>query len=181
MGFSGKNSSVRKPFALQIPGSLSHSNFRWFNSVYPRQTGGRSVVWFFTRSLTPQLWCFCFQRLIYAPSSSSSSSSLLSACTQPLQLPLQRLVAMVHLQVAGLQLRLVADDLVLLCLPRPPLLLESRGLGLALAALQQELCAQTLLRRAPAPSCKSEPQGKHNEVHRPRGTRDLAHRRHNSK
>lgn len=132
----------------------SHSNFRWFNSLDPRQTRGRSVLFSLTGSLVPRLRHFSFQRPISAPSSTSSSS--LPACPQLVQLPLQCFVAVVHLYVAGLQLLLVADDLILFRLPRLPLFLESHDLGLALASLQQQLCTQTLLCRAPAPSCNEE-------------------------
>lgn len=72
-----------------------------------------------------------------------------------MQLRLQGLAAVIRVQVAGLQLLLVADDLVLLCLPGAAFLLEGGGLRLALPPLQQQLRPQTLLlppgaRRAPA-------------------------------
>lgn len=133
----------RKQFALQT--SVSHSNFRRFNPVYPRQARGRCIFLFSCCSVSCRLLRLLLSCPISAPSFSSASPSFLRP-TRPqlLQLPLQGFVAVIHLQVTGLQLLLVADDLVFLPLPRVPLLLEGRGLGLALTPLQQQLRSQTL-------------------------------------
>lgn len=162
VGFRG-DSGGRRQFAWQIS---PQSNFRRLDPLYPGQTRGGPLLRVLVGSRALQLRHFSLQRPTSAPRRSVPLLSPYPSATPPtrsllarpqlVQLPLQRLVAVVHLHVAALQLLLVADDLVLLRLPRPPLLLERRGLGLALAALQQELGTQPLLRRAPAASCNEK-------------------------
>lgn len=60
------------------------------------------------------------------------------------QLLFQSLVAAVHVQIAPLDLPLVAQHPLLLLLPSPPLLLEAQRLFLAPKPLLQQLCPQLL-------------------------------------